>query len=72
MVVLVRIGASLLHGRGVHASHGATVVAALRPWLHRHTLPPRAPRVVAESQHALRRAQYGTSFTLSPDLNLQI
>ncbi|XP_028239068.1 phosphatidylcholine:diacylglycerol cholinephosphotransferase 1-like isoform X2 [Glycine soja] len=67
--VLIRIRASLLHGRGIHAPHGSAVVAAFRSGLHCHALPPRTPRVIAESQHALRRAQYRTSFTLSPDLN---
>ncbi|KAL5144051.1 Nucleolin 2 [Glycine soja] len=38
VVVLVRIGASLLHGCGVHTPHGAAAVATLRLGLPRHTL----------------------------------
>lgn len=57
--VPVRLGTPLLHGRRVHAPHGAALLAALRPRLPRHAPPPRAPPVLAAPQHPLRRSQHG-------------
>ncbi|RZB94304.1 Nucleolin 2 isoform G [Glycine soja] len=65
VVVLVRIGASLLHGCGVHTPHGAAAVATLRLGLPRHTLLELLPHL----NMLLVVLNTISPFKLLPDLN---